>query len=386
LIVGLGFAAVRLRTNVSVLMLVALFIGLAIALTVALLALSGRRVPRHSRLARLPVVRRVARFLEDADAKLARDPRLLGGAIAWQAAIFVLDAATMWALIRSLGGIAPAAGVFASFMIASLVRSMGIVPGGLGTYEAASVLTLRLIGVEVPVALSATLAFRVLSFWLPMAPGIWSARGLAARGPEPQGAPEAGAYWARDERQVAAELGSGRDGLSSEDAASRLHRYGPNQIHDHPVYSSLRVLLAQLRNPLLLILVFAAIASAFSGEWIDATIVLVIVFASVGIGFSRESSAHAAVAALQARVRTRATVVRDGRNVMVPVDEVVPGDVVMLSAGSLVPGDGRILEATDFFVGESALTGESFPVEKRPGVKPATAALRDRDNCVFLGT
>ena len=98
------------------------------------------------------------------------------------------------------------------------------------------------------------------------------------------------------------------------------------------------------------------------------------------------TSAETAAAALQARVRTRARVLRDGRAVNVPTEEVVPGDVVLLSAGSLVPADGVDPRGADFFVSEAVLTGESFPVEKRPGTVAATAGLRDRLNCVFLGT
>jgi Mg2+-importing ATPase len=142
----------------------------------------------------------------------------------------------------------------------------------------------------------------------------------------------------------------------------------------------------QIRNPLLLVLVFAAMASAVTGEWVDAVIVVVIVLATVGIGYAREYHAETAAAALQARVRTRARVLRDGHEVTVPTEEIVPGDVVLLSAGSLVPADGVILEAADFFVSEAVLTGESFPVEKRTGPVAPAAGLRDRLNCVFLGT
>jgi Mg2+-importing ATPase len=148
----------------------------------------------------------------------------------------------------------------------------------------------------------------------------------------------------------------------------------------------LRVLWNQLRSPLLFLLVFAAGASAVTGEWIDALVVLAILFASVGIGYSREYRAQATADQLRARVRARSTVLRDGRAVVIPVRELVPGDVVVLSAGSLLPADGLVLEATDFFVTESVLTGESFPVEKRPGVVPRESALAERTNCVFLGT
>jgi Mg2+-importing ATPase len=117
-----------------------------------------------------------ARFLERADAALVRDARVLTVATSWQVAIFLLDAATVWVCIRSLGATARPAAVFASFMISSLVRTMGVMPGGLGTYEAASVLTLRLAGISLSAALSATLIFRGLSFWIPMLPGFWASR------------------------------------------------------------------------------------------------------------------------------------------------------------------------------------------------------------------
>jgi Mg2+-importing ATPase len=90
----------------------------------------------------------------------------------FQLAIVLLDAATVWLLIRSLGEVASPAGVFASFMVSSLLRTIGIIPGGLGVFEAASVVTLKLAGVSVPVALAGTLLFRGLSFWLPMVPGL----------------------------------------------------------------------------------------------------------------------------------------------------------------------------------------------------------------------
>jgi Mg2+-importing ATPase len=145
-------------------------------------------------------------------------------------------------------------------------------------------------------------------------------------------------------------------------------------------------LLNQLRSPLLLLLVFAAITSAVVGELTDATIVLVILTASVGIGYLREYRAQAAAAKLQLQITARATVLRDGRSTMLPVRELVPGDMIMLSAGSLVPADGVILEANTFFVNEAVLTGESFPVEKIPGVSAPDAIVSRRFNCVFLGT
>ena len=113
---------------------------------------------------------------------------------------------------------------------------------------------------------------------------------------------------------------------------------------------------------------------------------LAIVVASVGIGYTREYRAQAAADELRSRIQVRARVLRDGRPVEVPVAEVVPGDVALLAAGSLVPADAIVLDAADCYVNESVLTGESFPVRKQPGARPAETPLAKRHNCVYLGT
>ena len=163
-------------------------------------------------------------------------------------------------------------------------------------------------------------------------------------------------------------------GLSSAEAAKRLREHGRNELREHATLSRLRVLTAQFRSPLLLLLVFAAVVALLAGQWVDAAIVIVIVVASAILGFVREYRAAAAAEALRSRIRTNANVIRDGAPKAIPIEEVVPGDVVMLSAGSLVPADGTLLEARDFFLSEAVLTGESFPVEK------------GADARIFLGT
>jgi Mg2+-importing ATPase len=153
------------------------FIVFSIAFTAAMLALAGRDL--HSqieRLRRYPMVPRLLEFLQAADPQLARSPQLLLKSTGLQIGTILLDMTTLWVLIRSVGGNVSLAAVFASLMIASLVRTMGIVPGGLGTFEATSVLMLRLFDTPLSIALSATLLFRGLSFWLPMVPGLWYSR------------------------------------------------------------------------------------------------------------------------------------------------------------------------------------------------------------------
>jgi P-type Mg2+ transporter len=193
-------------------------------------------------------------------------------------------------------------------------------------------------------------------------------------------------YWSADADTLVHRLASSRDGLRAAEAAARLREYGPNQVREYRRLTHTRALVNQIRNPLLLVLVFAAMASAMTGAFVDALIVVVIVLATVAIGYAREYRAETAAAALPARVRTRARVRRDGHEASVPTEEIVPGDVVLLSAGSLVPADGVVLEAADFFVSEAVLTGESFPVEKRTSPVAPASGLRDRLNCVFLGT
>jgi len=193
-------------------------------------------------------------------------------------------------------------------------------------------------------------------------------------------------YWSRSSAELLRQLDSTENGLSSAEASTRLKKYGTNELRERQSLSRARVFWNQIRSPLLLLLVFAAGASAFTGEWIDATIVLAIVAVTITIGYTREYSAESAAAALRARVRTQAKVFRDGTALSVPMEQIVPGDVVFLSAGSLVPADAVILDATDCFVSEAVLTGESFPAQKRPGQVEAGVPLAARTNCVFLGT
>ena len=194
------------------------------------------------------------------------------------------------------------------------------------------------------------------------------------------------AYWSVPADVVAAQLRSGPDGLSAREASARLARYGPNALEVSRSRTWLHVLTNQVRSPLLLLLVFAALASGLTQEWFDAGMILVIVITTVVIGFVREYSAETAARSLRSRLRVRARAMRDGRLTDVDLVAIVPGDVVELSAGSLVPGDGILLDATDFFVSQAALTGESFPVEKRPGLTADAAALAERTNCVFFGS
>jgi Mg2+-importing ATPase len=176
-------------------------------------------------------------------------------------------------------------------------------------------------------------------------------------------------------------------GLSNVEAKARLARYGPNLFHERQERSLLLQYLARFKNPLVLILLAASAVSAFTGEIADFLIISIIVLLSVTLGFVQEHRANAAAEKLRQSVSMQATVMREGKLVEIPVTQVVPGDIVLLSAGNLIPADGLVLEADDFFVNQALLTGEPYPVEKRPGQLPDTATdLQGATNAVFMGT
>jgi P-type Mg2+ transporter len=192
-------------------------------------------------------------------------------------------------------------------------------------------------------------------------------------------------YWSREVGDVITSLGSGPNGLTAARAAERLAVVGPNSVEDAQRLGPLRLLWRQVESPLVLILIFAAAVSLSLSQWVDAAIILAIVIGSSLLGFYQEYRASAAVEELKKRLALTCRVLRDGVEGTVHATALVPGDVLVLSAGNLIPADGRILEAGDFLVSEASMTGESFPVEKQPGVVPADAPLARRTNVVFLG-
>jgi Mg2+-importing ATPase len=198
--------------------------------------------------------------------------------------------------------------------------------------------------------------------------------------------PSTSAYWSRPAADLLAALDSTPDGLSTAEAQARLRQTGPNVLKPRRHDTALCSFIAQFTNPLVLILIFAAVVSAIAGEWTDAAIVVVILVAGAVLSFSQEYAANHAVEKLRTQVTIKAAVLRDGIPQPIPAEEVVPGDIVLLSAGSLIPADGVVLEAKDFFINQAVLTGETFPVEKRAGPVDARAGLPDRVNTVFMGT
>lgn len=193
-------------------------------------------------------------------------------------------------------------------------------------------------------------------------------------------------YWSMPSGEVLNLLDSTEEGLSSEKAESRLDEYGENSIGEQKSGSWLLLLASQFKNPIVIILIIATGISAFTGDWIDALIILAIVLASSVLSFFQEYSASNAVEELRAQVQSRSIVLRDGKAVEIPSTELVPGDIVRLSAGSLISADGLVLDSLNFFVNQSILTGESLPTEKKAGVAAEDASKEELTNCVFMGT
>ncbi len=179
-------------------------------------------------------------------------------------------------------------------------------------------------------------------------------------------------------------LDCSRDGLTSGEAAVRLERVGPNEL-GRSGRTALSVLGAQLRSPLLALLLAAAAVSIGVGEGTDGGIILSIVFLSVGLGFFNEYRSEQTLAALRGRTGRRATVLRDGRRAELPAADLVPGDLCVLQAGDVVPADLRLIEATELSVDEAALTGEAYPAEKT-AVAETNGAEGIHADCAYTGT
>jgi Mg2+-importing ATPase len=157
------------------------------------------------------------------------------------------------------------------------------------------------------------------------------------------------------------------EGLSVDEAALRLRTVGPNLLESHRRLLLLRLLASRFRNPLIILLLLASALSAATGDTASALVITVIVAMSVILDAVQEYRAGKAAEQLRESVAITSRVVRGGVEQRIPACDIVPGDVVLLSAGDLVPADGRLLDGDDCFVNQAMLTGEPFPVEKRPG-------------------
>ena len=196
-----------------------------------------------------------------------------------------------------------------------------------------------------------------------------------------------GAFWLTPLDELERQLGVSSNGLSSTEAAARLLRYGANTLDSRQKYSFLLKVLSRFRNPLVLILLVAAVISGFTGDIASLGIISTMVLLSVLLDSVQEYRAEQAAEQLKVSVALKEQVLRDGREITIRADQLVPGDVVLLAAGDMVPADGRLLEARDFFVNEGLLTGESYPTEKHVVAEgTANVDVVQAANAAFMGT
>jgi Mg2+-importing ATPase len=193
-------------------------------------------------------------------------------------------------------------------------------------------------------------------------------------------------YHTLTEEELFSVLDSSPGGLTSDQAQAGLVRFGHNDISRIRKPPVIFQFLGHFKNLLIIILLIAAAISMFVGELIDAVIIFFIVIASVTLDFFQEYKAEQTADLLRQKILTQVTVFRDGREQNLPLAELVPGDLVRLTAGDIIPADARVLTGRNFYVNESALTGEPFPVEKHPGVAGAGTLVTAANNYIFLGT
>jgi P-type Ca2+ transporter type 2C len=182
-------------------------------------------------------------------------------------------------------------------------------------------------------------------------------------------------------------------GLSSAAAASRLAADGPNALPAPRPVSLWRRVIAQLRDPLVLVLLAAAVLTTATGDWTDASVILLVIVVNTTAGVVQEVKADHAISALSQLAAPEARVIRDGDQQQIPAADVVTGDLLVLAEGDIVPADAQVTEAAALLIDESALTGESVPVDKAPGTGPAadavsagTVVVRGRGHAVVTAT
>jgi Mg2+-importing ATPase len=194
------------------------------------------------------------------------------------------------------------------------------------------------------------------------------------------------AFWNIPADELLQQLQTTPQGLTNAEARQRFIRYGANLLKPKKRSSTLTLLLSQFKSPLILILIFAVGLSFFLRDPVNAGIILTIVLVSGLLGFWQERGAANAVEKLLSIVQIKAEVLRDGATMEIPVEEIVSGDIVMLNAGDIIPGDCLIIESKDLFADEAALTGETYPEDKMPGILPEETPLAQRTNTLFMGT
>ncbi len=211
-----------------------------------------------------------------------------------------------------------------------------------------------------------------------------STTGSTERAPEQIGA---GEVWNQPLAELLTRLSTTEAGLDSREAAARLEQFGRNDAATAKAEPLWLQFLSRFRSPLVIILLVASALSAATGDIASFVIVMTVVTASITLDFVQEVRAQNAVEALRRSVAIQATVRRDGASLSLPVDQLVPGDIIELIAGDLIPADSRLISSRNLYVNQALLTGEPYPAEKQASDQASdTDSPADADNSVFAGT
>ncbi|MCK5241854.1 HAD-IC family P-type ATPase [bacterium] len=194
-------------------------------------------------------------------------------------------------------------------------------------------------------------------------------------------------WYQRDTPDVFSQLKTSLEGLSVSEVAARLKEYGPNKLAEEKKISKFKILLHQFNNPLIYVLLVAAVVTGLLKEYIDTSVIMAVVFLNAIIGYVQEYRAEESVRALKMMVVPKARVHRAGKDMEINSEQLVPGDIVLLAAGAKVPADLRLFKTKEIKIDEAMLTGESIASEKiTVGIKEDNLISGDQKNMAFMGT
>jgi Mg2+-importing ATPase len=193
-------------------------------------------------------------------------------------------------------------------------------------------------------------------------------------------------FWKLQKNDALKDLSCTENGLTGVEAEERIKNFGPNTFKARSHSSSLILFFSQFKSPITILLIAAALLSMGLGDFTDAVIILIIILVSSFLGFWQERGAANAVNELLKMVQIKCRILRENKQTELPVENVVPGDIIFLSAGDVIPADSLLLDSKELFIDEAAFTGETYPVEKNVGVVPADAPLAKRTNSLFMGS
>lgn len=193
-------------------------------------------------------------------------------------------------------------------------------------------------------------------------------------------------FWSCDINNILNSLNTSADGLSEKEAEDRIDKFGENIFEEKKSTSKFMIFINQFKNPITMILIFAAILSIFLKDYSDGIIILIIILISAFLSYRHESKASDAIKKLLSSVSVTSSVLRDGKFIEIENSKLAVGDIISVKTGDMIPADCILLDVNSLSTDESSLTGETFPVEKILGKIPANTVLSQRNNSLWMGT